>query len=183
MSKFITIILAVLTLIIVFGLGVYTSIGSGEEDANEKWTALFSQYQQRDDLIPGLIDTVKDDFVGQEKMALKNIVDARSSITLIQLSSQNVEDSEKFKQFSSAQTKLSEALRRLFVLVERSPKLKENKAFLAVRGKLDNIGNKTSAARKKYIESVKDYNLMISKFPGKTIADLAGYQKKPNFPF
>ena len=98
-------------------------------------------------------------------------------------SSQNVEDSEKFKQFSSAQTKLSEALRRLFVLVERSPKLKENKAFLAVRGKLDNIGNKTSAARKKYIESVKDYNLMISKFPGKTIADLAGYQKKPNFPF
>ncbi|MEE9326997.1 MAG: LemA family protein [Cocleimonas sp.] len=182
MSKFITIILAILTLFIVFGLGVYTSIGSGEDDANEKLAALMTQYQQRVDLVPSLIDTLKDDFVDQEKIALSNVVDARSSVTSIQLSAQNLDDSAKFKQFSLAQIKLGEALRRLLVLVERYPQLKENKDFLGVRTKLDDIGNKTSAARKKYIESVKDYNLMVSRFPGKTIADFTGYQSKPNFP-
>jgi LemA protein len=182
MPKFITIILAVLTLIIIFGLGVYTSIGSGEDDANEKWATLFSEYQQRSDLVPSLIDALKGDIVGPEKAALSNVSDARSSLTLSQFDLESLKDPIKFKQFRLAQTKLSESIRRLLVITERYPALKKNEMFLAVRTKLDNTGNKTSTARKKYIESAKDYNLMVSRFPGEIIADFTGYKKMLNFP-
>jgi len=36
-------------------------------------------------------------------------------------------------------------------------------------------------ARKRYISSVRDYNLVVRKFPGSIISSIMGFSTKPNF--
>ena len=66
MSKFVMVILAAITLFIVFGIGVYNRIISGDETVTSSWSEVVNQYQRRADLIPNLVSTVKG-FAAQEK--------------------------------------------------------------------------------------------------------------------
>ncbi|KAG1652842.1 Protein LemA [Nymphon striatum] len=52
MSKFGMIILAAITLFLIFGIGVYNRIVSGDETVTSSWSEVVNQYQRRADLIP-----------------------------------------------------------------------------------------------------------------------------------
>ena len=67
------------------------------------------------------------------------------------------------------------------VTVERYPDLKSDQNFLALQTQLEGTENRITVARKRYIDSVKDYNLTVRKFPGNIIAGFVGFVVKPNF--
>jgi len=180
MSKFAMIILAVITLFLIFGVGVYNRIVGGDENVTASWSEVVNQYQRRADLIPNLVSTVKG-FADQEKDVLTSVVEARAKATSVQISPETLNNPAIFEQFSQAQDQLSSALSRLLVTVERYPDLKSDKNFLELQTQLEGTENRITVARKRYIESVKDYNLTVRKFPGNMIASVMDFSTKPNF--
>jgi len=180
MSKLVAIVLAVLTIVLVLGVGVYNRIIGGDEDVTASWSEVVNQYQRRADLIPNLVSTVKG-FAQQEKDVLTSVVEARAKATSIQVTPETLNDPAVFQKFSQAQDQLSGALSRLLVTVERYPDLKSDKNFLALQSQLEGTENRITVARKRYIGSVRDYNLTVRKFPGSIIAGYTGYSVKPNF--
>jgi len=180
MSKTVPIILAVLTLVLVFGVGVYNKIIGGDETVTASWSEVVNQYQRRADLIPNLVSTVKS-FAKQEKDVLTGVVEARAKASSIQITPDTLNDPAALQKFSQAQDQLGSALSRLLVTVERYPELKSNQNFLDLQKQLEGTENRITVARKRYISAVRDYNLVVRKFPGNIISNLIGVTTKPNF--
>ena len=180
MSKIIPIILAILTLVLVFGVGVYTKIVGGDEAVTATWSEVVNQYQRRADLIPNLVSTVKG-FAAHEKDVLTSVVDARAKATSIQVTPETLNDPAALQQFSQAQGQLGSALSRLLVTVERYPDIKTNQNFMDLQRQLEGTENSITVARKRYISAVRDYNLVVRKFPGNIIANFMGVTTKANF--
>ena len=180
MSKIIPTILAILTLVLVFGVGVYTKIVGGDEAVTATWSEVVNQYQRRADLIPNLVSTVKG-FAAHEKDVLTSVVDARAKATSIQVTPETLNDPAALQQFSQAQGQLGSALSRLLVKVERYPDIKTNQNFMDLQRQLEGTENHITVARKRYISAVRDYNLVVRKFPGNTIANFMGVTTKANF--
>jgi LemA protein len=67
------------------------------------------------------------------------------------------------------------------VIVERYPELKSDKNFLALQSQLEGTENRIGVARSRYVNTVKEYNLAVRKFPGNLFAGSMGFTTKPNF--
>jgi len=180
MSKFIMIILAILTIAVVFGVGVYNKLVGGDENVTAAWSEVVNQYQRRADLIPNLVSTVKG-FATHEKDVLTSVVEARAKATSVQVSADALKDPAVFEKFTQAQDQLSGALSRLLVTVERYPQLKSDQHFLDLQRQLEGTENRVTVARKRYVAAVKNYNLVVRKFPGNLISGFMGFTTKPNF--
>jgi len=180
MSKFAMIILAIITLVIILGIGVYNRMVSDDENVTASWSEVVNQYQRRADLIPNLISTVKA-FAEHEKDVLTSVVEARAKATSVQISPETLNDPAAFEKFTQVQGQLGSALSKLLVTVERYPQLKSDKNFLELQTQLEGTENRIAVARKRYISAVKEYNLTVRKFPGNLMAGAMGFRLKPNF--
>ncbi|MGI9381988.1 MAG: LemA family protein [Methyloligellaceae bacterium] len=147
------------------GCGI-NNIPTHEEQAKANWSEVLNQYQRRADLIPNLIETVKG-FASQEREVLREVVEARAKATGVQLPADILSNPEAFKGFQEAQSKLSGALSRLLVVVERYPDLKSNQNFLTLQSQLEGTENRIAIARRDYIEAVKTYNTELRTIPGR----------------
>ena len=92
-----------------------------DENVNNAWSKVQSAYQQRADLIPNLVATVKGaaDF---EKETLEAVVSARARATSINIDPSNATP-EQLQQFQQAQNGLSQSLGRLLLVAEQYPEL------------------------------------------------------------
>ncbi len=77
-----------------------------------------------------------------------------------------IQDPAKFKQFQEAQAQLSGALGRLLAIQEAYPDLKSSQNFLALQAQIEGTENRIAVARRDYIERVRQYNTLLSTFPG-----------------
>ena len=180
MSKLVAIVLAIITLSLVFGIGVYNKIIGGDEGVTAAWSEVVNQYQRRADLIPNLVSTVKG-AAANEKDILNGVIEARSKATSINVNADTLNNPALLQKFSQAQEQLSGALSRLLVTVERYPEIKSTKLYQDLLTQLEGTENRITVARKRYVSAVKDYNLTVRKFPGNIIAGFTGYGVKPNF--
>lgn len=180
MSKLVAITLAIITIVVVLGIGVYNRIIGGDEGVTAAWSEVVNQYQRRADLIPNLVATVKG-AAANEKDILNGVIAARSKATSINVNADTLNNPAMFKKFSQAQEQLSGALSRLLVTVERYPEVKSTKLYQDLLAQLEGTENRITVSRKRYVKAVKTYNLAVRKFPGNIIAGPAGYAVKPNF--
>lgn len=84
-------------------------------------------------------------------------------------------------QFEAAQKKLSGALSRLLLTVEKYPDIKFNKNFLELQAQLEGTENRINVERDKFNEVVKGYNTYVRSFPQAAYAKLIGFGKKDYF--
>ncbi len=184
MMRGLLIALAVVVLVVggiaAWAVSVNNQLVRLEQDVNEKWAQVQNVYQRRADLVPNLVETVKG-FAAQEKTVLEEVTKARASATSIQLTPQALNDPKALERFQAAQGQLSGALSRLLVTVERYPDLKSNQNFLALQSQLEGTENRIAVERRKFNESVREYNTRVRLFPGSVVAGLAGYQQKAFF--
>ena len=155
----------------------YNSIQSADEGTKQAWAEVVNQYQRRADLIPNLVNTVKG-YAQQEKDVLTQVTEARSRVGQIQV---NPADTGSLKQFESAQAEMGSALSRLLVVAENYPQLKSDQNFRELQAELAGTENRITVARKRYIDSVNAYNVMIRQFPVNLTAMVFGYDQKPQF--
>ncbi|MGA8258578.1 MAG: LemA family protein [Arenicellales bacterium] len=158
-----------LTVVMLLGLlsgcGI-NNIPTYDEQVKAAWSQVQNQYQRRADLIPNLVETVKG-YAAQEKNVLIAVTEARSKVSSMQVSPDIINDQQKMKEFEQAQAKLTGALSRLMVVVERYPDLKSNQNFLALQSQLEGTENRISVARRDYIQAVQKYNTELRTYPGK----------------
>jgi len=158
----------------------YNSLVEQDEKVNQAWAQVENQYQRRADLIPNLVKTVQG-YADFEKGVLTEVTELRSKVGQIKLSTDDLSDEEKFKQFSEAQDKLSGALSRLLVVAENYPQLKANENFLQLQSQLEGTENRISVERKKFNEAVQEYNTSVRRFPTLITAKIMGFKEKQYF--
>jgi len=184
MGRGLVVALAVIGLIVlgvvVWAVGINNSLVRSEQDVNEKWAQVQNVYQRRADLIPNLVETVKG-FATQERTVLEEVTRARASATGVQLTPEALNDPKAMERFQAAQQQLTGALSRLMVTVERYPDLKSNQNFLALQTQLEGTENRIAVERRRFNESVREYNTRQRLFPGSIVANMNGFRPKAFF--
>jgi len=126
------------------------------------------------------VETVKG-FAAQELTVLTEVTQARASATGVKLTPEALNDPKALERFQAAQNQLSGALSRLLVTVERYPELKSNQNFLNLQSQLEGTENRIAVERRRFNESVREYNTRLRIFPGSVVGRLAGFQPKAFF--
>ncbi|MDO5505539.1 MAG: LemA family protein [Pseudoxanthomonas suwonensis] len=165
-----------LTATLLSGCG-YNQIQQKDEAVSAAWSQVLNTYQRRADLIPNLVNTVRG-YAAHEQQVLTQVTEARARVGEVNV---NAEDPASLAQFQAAQGELSSALSRLMVVVENYPNLKADQSFLNLQTQLEGTENRITQERRRYIETVQDYNSYIRQFPVNLTAMLFGHKVKPNF--
>lgn len=184
MNKKVIILIAVIILLFAgLSLGImYNDLVRSEEMVKEKWAQVENVYQRRLDLVPNLVETVKG-YAAHEKSTFLSVTEARSkAVNVSQNKDQDIiSNPEKFREFQNSQATLSNALSRLFLVVERYPDLKANENFIALQSQLEGTENRISVERKRYNEVARIYNSKLRQFPTNFIANMFGFKIKEYF--
>lgn len=175
----IILILAVLAILVFWGIGGYNGLVSSQESLNKSWANVENQYQRRADLIPNLVETVKG-YAKHESSTFEAVVNARSKATQMTIDPTNLTP-EKLQEFQAAQGELSNALGRLLLLREAYPDLKANVNFQDLQKQLEGTENRITVAREAFNQEVQTYNTTVRQFPKNIIAGLFGFDRKPTF--
>lgn len=170
--------------VIVFGLyqwavGFNNTAVEFEADAKTAWSNVESAYQRRNDLIGNLVKTVQGaaDF---ERGTLTDVIEARAKATSTNIDANNL-TADNMAAFQQAQSGLTGALSKLMVVVERYPDLKANQNFLELQSQLEGTENRINVERNRYNEAVNIYDVHTTKFPGKLLASLFGFNEMARY--
>jgi len=168
--KALIIVLVIIAIVLVAGFGSYVSAKNQMVAKNEAVKSAWSQVdivlQRRADLIPNLVETVKG-FAMQEQTVFGDIAKARSQL----LSASTPQDK------IAANQQLDGALGRLLVVVENYPQLRSNENFLRLQDELAGTENRIAVERKRYNDTLQDYNTFIGQFPNSVWAGMAGFHR------
>jgi LemA protein len=174
--RLVTLILTLASAALMTGCG-YNDIQTTDEATKASWAEVLNQYKRRADLIPNLVKTVEG-YAQQEKDVLISVTNARSKVGQINV---NPSDPNSLKQFEAAQKEMGSALSRLLVVSENYPQLKSDANFRDLQAQLEGTENRITVARKRYIETVQAYNVLVRQFPANLTAMAFGYAAKPQF--
>jgi LemA protein len=141
------------------GCGVQ-GIPQAKNNTDAALAEITNQYKRRSDLIPNLVNVVKG-FASHEKDTLEGVVNARAKATQTTIDPSKM-SVEKLKEFQAAQGQLSQALGRLMMITENYPNLKADANFRDLQAQLEGTENRITVARQRYIESVKEFNNLVT---------------------
>ena len=170
---------AIVVVIVLWAIGGYNGMVKMDEQVQNKWANVETQYQRRADLIPNLVSTVKG-YAKHEQQTLEDVVKARSEATQVKVDAENLTP-EKLAAFQKAQSGVSSALGRLLAVAENYPDLKANQNFLELQSQLEGTENRITVARKDFNDTAKSYNQAIRQFPKNILAGMFGFEKKSYF--
>ena len=169
MSKGI-IVLIVLALVVAFFfmqyVGVRNTLVTKDQAVKAAWSQVDIVLQRRADLIPNLVETVKG-YAQQEVTVFGDIAKARAGLLSAGSPSEKI----------AANQQLDGAIGRLLLVVENYPQLKSNENFLRLQDELAGTENRIAVERKRYNDSIQDYNTYLLKFPNNLFASYAGYKE------
>lgn len=158
--KWTLLLIAMATLI--SGCGIQ-SIPQTKNKTEAALAEVTNQYKRRADLIPNLVQAVKG-YAKHENQTLEGVVEARSKATQMTIDPTNASP-EQIAAFSKAQGQLSQALGRLMMLQEQYPNLKADKNFQELQVQLEGTENRITIARQRYIETVMEFNNLVTVVP------------------
>lgn len=163
-------VVAIVALAVISCIGSYNSLVSLKENVDSNLSAIDTQLQRRNDLIPNLVNTVKG-YASHESEVFKDVSDARARLA----------GATSAQETADADTELSNAISRLLVVAESYPELKADTQFTALTDELAGTENRIAVARKDYNDSAKSYNTKIKTFPKVIFANIFGFEKAPYF--
>ena len=177
MSKALWVVLGffgVLLLVAMFVFGSFKStqnqMVAKDEAVKAAWSEVDVQLQRRADLIPNLVETVKG-FTKEESTVFGDIANARAGMLSAQGPAAKIE----------ANGKLDSAIGRLLLLTENYPQLRSSDQFMRLQDELAGTENRIGVARRRYNESLKDYNTYIRQFPNSIWAGMLGFHENNAF--
>jgi LemA protein len=158
----------------------YNDVITYDESVKANWAEVENQYKRRADLVPNLVSVVKG-AAGFEQETLTKVVEARSKVAGLKVDASTIDDPEKLKKFEAAQSELSGSLSRLLVVAEQYPQLKATDAYRDLQAQLEGTENRIAVARRRYIQSVAEYNGIVQRFPTSIGASMRGRTVRPTF--
>lgn len=172
--KKLLVVLGVLVLLALILGGMYVErrneMVRQREAINAAWSQVDVVLQRRADLIPNLVETVKG-IAAQEQTVFGDIAKARAAMLGAHTPAERM----------AANAQLDGALGRLLVIVENYPQLKSNENFLRLQDELAGTENRIAVERRRYNETLQQYNTYIGLFPNNLVAGFAGFQRNNNY--
>src|ERR1039457_2706334 len=164
----IVIIVLLVFALVFFGqyVGVKNTLVTKNEAVKSAWSQVDIVLQRRADLIPNLVETVKG-YARQEQTVFGDIAKARSALLSAGTPQQKI----------AANGQLDGALGRLLLIVENYPQLKSNENFLRLQDELAGTENRIAVERKRYNDTLQDYNTYVQQFPNSIFAGWAGSKR------
>jgi len=166
---------AVLILVVLLAIGLIVGgmyvdrknqMVTKNETIKSTWAEVDVVLQRRSDLIPNLVATVQG-YAAHEETVFHDIAAARSALMGAGSPQAKI----------AANGQLDSALSRLLVVVENYPVLKSNENFMRLQDELAGTENRIAVERKRYNDSIQDYNTYIGQFPNSVFAGWAGFKR------
>lgn len=163
---FLTLFIAILVLPVIYMISLYNNLQRSKVKTDESWSGIGIQLQQRNDLIPNLVETVKG-YASHESSTLNEVIKWRNQ------SAQATTTEEQ----NQAQSGLNRAMMNVMAVSENYPQLKADQHFLQLQSQLGSIEGKIQLSRSKYNLDARSYNAQLVVFPGNMVANI--FQLKP----
>jgi LemA protein len=164
------IIVAVILLIVIFLIAIYNNLTKKRILVREGWSGIGTFLQQRNDMIPNLVETVKG-YAVHESNTLQEVVKWRNRSVAATSTTEKME----------ASNKMNEALVDFFAVAEQYPDLKANTNFLSLQADLKEMEVSLNQSRRYYNGAVRSYNQSVAVFPNNLIAGMFGFTPEPFF--
>lgn len=167
-------ILGVIGVIVVIGMvlvGKYNSLRTEETKVDEAYANVQTVLQRRYDLIPNLVNSVKGS-MKHETEVFKDIANARKEYG----------NASSVKDKANANAKIDKSVGTLVNVIQESyPNLTSNDNVKTLMTELEGTENRISVERRRYNETVTNYNRKVVTFPNNILANMMGLGKKTLF--
>ncbi|HSB94376.1 MAG TPA: LemA family protein [Flavitalea sp.] len=170
MSNSLIIILVIIAVLVIFFISVYNRLTRRRILVKEGWSGIGTFLQQRNDVIPNLVETVKG-YALHESTTLKEVVKLRNIAVNAGTPAEQM----------TANNNVNKALGQFFALAEQYPDLKANTNFLSLQADLSELETKINQSRRYYNGTVRDYNQSVAVFPSNLVAGMFGFTAEPFF--
>lgn len=168
-TAIVIIVAAVLFVLII--VSMYNGLIRRRNEVENAFGGMDVQLKKRYDLIPNLVETVKQ-YATHEKELLTKVTEMRAKATNGTLNSD-----EKV----ALDNQISAGMKSIMVAVENYPDLKANENFMNLQRTLNEIESQISAARRTYNAVITDYNNGIQSFPQVILAGMMSMKAKEVF--
>ncbi|MDD5165605.1 MAG: LemA family protein [Candidatus Pacebacteria bacterium] len=163
-KKIILSILAVVVLVLLYGLTTYNGLVTMKEGTTAQWQQVETQYQRRLDLIPNLVAATQG-IMKQETAVFTALADARARYSGATTQNDKV----------AAANQVESAFGRLLAIVENYPTLKSSDAVQSLMVENAGTENRIAVERQRYNTEVQAYEVAIKRFPRSVIASMFGF--------
>lgn len=164
------IILGLLVIGTIWIITLYNGLVTLRNQVQNAWQQIDVQLKRRHDLIPNLVNTVKG-AMEFEKETLSKVIEARARAV----------GATTVGGKSEAENMLTQALGKLFALVENYPTLKSNQNILQLQEELTSTENRIGFARQFYNDIVAQFNIKQGIFPSNIVAAIFGFKQGDYF--
>lgn len=160
------VLIVIVVAVVAILAGMYNSLVKRRNQVDNSWSQIEVQLKRRHDLIPNLVESVKD-YMAYEQETLTAVTQARAAA--IDAGNQGPEAQ------AQAENVLTGTLKSLFAVAENYPDLKANQNVMQLQEELTSTENKIAFARQFYNDSVLTYNNKIQMFPSNLIAGMFNF--------
>ena len=166
------VVAAVLVLALVWFISIYNRLVRLRNLKEEGWSDIDVQLKRRHDLVGNLVNTVKG-YMTHERGLLEEVARCRS------MCQQSVGAGPA--EAGRAEGMLTQALGRLFAVMENYPDLKAHTNSMHLQTELSGLEEAIQMARRYYNGTVRDLNTAIELFPSNMVASMFRFAKAEYF--
>jgi len=164
------IVLAVLALLVVFGVVGFNKLRTLDVKADEALGGIDVQLTRRADLIPNLVNTVKG-YAAHEKGVFEAVTQARAGV-------QAAAKDGSVPQKAAAQAALDKAIFNVLAVAEAYPDLKASANFGQLQEQLTDTESQLAFARQYYNDAAAQLNTAVRTIPWMFFTGIAGVHKR-----
>jgi hypothetical protein len=159
------VVIAIIVLIAIYVLVQYNSFVKLNNRISEAFSTMDVYLKKRWDLIPNIVETVKD-YAKHESQVLEDIVKLRNSSYDKMSLSDKIETNQQ----------LSGELSKIMAVAESYPDLKASQNYSDLINQLSKIEDEIANSRKYYNAVVRNLNTKVEMFPSNLIAKMFNFK-------
>lgn len=163
------IVIGVLVVLAVLVLFTYNNLVQLRNKVKEAFSTMDVYLKKRYDLIPSLVEVVKG--------YAKHETDTLQEVTQMRVNAQKGDLDTAI----DSEIKIGDALKSIFLVVEKYPDLKANTNFLDLQERLSKMEEEIAFSRRYYNGSVREFNNKCQMFPFNLIAGMFGFKALPMY--
>jgi len=164
------VVVAIIIGIPLWGILIYNRLVNLRNQVKNAWRQIDVQLKRRHDLIPNLVEVVKD-YMSYEQETLEKVIKARNQAVSATTPEAAI----------AAEGVLGSAMGKLFALMENYPDLKANENVSRLMEELSTTENQISFSRQFYNDSVMSLNNAVQEFPSNFVAGMFRFREASYF--
>ncbi len=149
--------------LIIYAISMYNSIINTKNTVGEAFSAIDTVLQNRYNLIPNLVELVKQ-YMSHEASLINKVSEMRAQL----VSGTDKTSTDRF----AKENELQAGMKSIFAIAENYPDLKASSNFLELQSQWSEIEDRLQWARRGYNAAVKQLNNSKEMFPSNIVANM-----------